>query len=58
MKKDLEKKLEAIVKERYPDIETLESRNSDSLDFHEISVWGLRELLEKAYELGRSEAGR
>ena len=34
MKKDLEKKLEAIVKERYPDIETLESRNSDSLDFH------------------------
>lgn len=58
MKKDLEKKLEAIVKERYPDIETLGSRNSDSLDFHEISVWGLRELLGKAYELGRSEAGR
>ena len=58
MKKDLEKKLETIVKERYPDIETLESRNSDSLDFHEISVCGRRELQGKAHELGRSEAGR
>lgn len=28
MKKDLEKKLEAIVKERYPEIETLESRTA------------------------------
>ena len=58
MTKDLTKKLEAIVKERYPDIATLESRNSNSLDFHEISVWGLKELLQKAYELGRSETGR
>ena len=33
--------------------ETLETRNSDSLDFYDISVWGLKEMLEQAYEAGR-----
>ena len=33
--------------------ETLETRNSDSLDFYDISVWALKEMLEKAYEAGR-----
>jgi hypothetical protein len=35
-------------------IETLETRDSDSLDFHGISVWSLRAALQAAYELGRS----
>lgn len=52
MTKDLQKKLEKIVQERYEQIETLDRRYSDELDFHELSVWGLLELLEKAYELG------
>lgn len=34
-------------------IETLETRNSDGLDFHEVSVWGVKEALERAYEAGR-----
>ena len=34
-------------------IETLETRNSDSLDFHEVSVWGIKEALKKAYEAGK-----
>ena len=55
MTKELKTKLEKIVKERYPEIETLDKQWNDCLDFHEVSVWGLRELLEKAYELGKSE---
>lgn len=34
-------------------IETLETRMSDSLDFHECSVWGLKDALTQAYLLGR-----
>lgn len=34
-------------------IETLERRYSDSLDFHDISVWSLRAALEKAYNAGQ-----
>ena len=33
-------------------IETLETRKSDSLDFHDISVWSLRAALQAAYEAG------
>lgn len=35
-------------------ITTLETRDSDALDFHEVSVWGLRKMLEEAYLLGKS----
>lgn len=38
------------------DIETLESRKSDSLDFYDVAVWTLREALEAAYQAGRSDA--
>ena len=37
-------------------IETLETRNSDSLDFHDVSVWGLRTALLCAFEAGRKAA--
>ena len=37
-------------------IETLETRNSDALDFHEVSVWSLKKALEAAYEEGRKAA--
>ncbi len=33
-------------------IETLESRRRDSLDFHDVSVWELRDALEAAYNAG------
>jgi len=51
MTKQLKTQLEEIVRERFG-IETLEIRCSDALDFHEVSVWGLAEILEKAYTLG------
>lgn len=33
-------------------IETLETRNADSLDFHDIAVWRLRAALEAAFQAG------
>lgn len=33
-------------------IETLERRNADSLDFHDVSCWGVRDALEVAYAAG------
>jgi len=35
-------------------IETLETRHSDSLDFHDISVWSLKAALKAAYEAGQN----
>ena len=37
-------------------IDTLETRFSDRLDFHDLAVWQLREALKTAYEAG-VEAG-
>ena len=34
-------------------IETLETRNRDRLDFHDVAVWVLRAALEEAFEAGR-----
>lgn len=36
---------------------TLETRHSDSLDFHDVAVWQIKEALEAAYEAG-AEAAR
>jgi len=36
-------------------IDTLETQKSDRLDFHEVSVWGLRDALEAAFEAGKAE---
>ncbi|CAA6605793.1 conserved hypothetical protein [Rhodospirillaceae bacterium LM-1] len=33
-------------------LETLETRHQDSLDFHEVAVWSVRQALEAAYEAG------
>lgn len=49
--KNLDKKLEEIA-QRVFEI-TLEERGSDSLDFHDISVWTLKRLMKEAYELDR-----
>lgn len=34
-------------------LETLETRNSDSLDFSDQAVWALKAALEAAFEAGR-----
>ena len=35
-------------------IETLETRKSDSLDFHDVAVWAIRSALEAAYAAGQA----
>jgi hypothetical protein len=48
--------LEKIAQETL-NIPTLETRNMDGLDFHEVSVWSLRRALMQAYRLGEKNAG-
>lgn len=43
----------AEIAARHLHLETLETRNSDSLDFHDVAVWSIRAALEAAYEAGR-----
>ena len=38
------------------DLETLETRKMDSLDFHDMAVWEIRKALEAAYNAGRDAA--
>ncbi|MAM33442.1 MAG: hypothetical protein CMH28_00015 [Micavibrio sp.] len=40
------------IAKKHLSIETLETRNSDSLDFHDVAVWALKEALQEAYEAG------
>ena len=34
-------------------VETLDTRNRDRLDFHDVAVWAMRTALTEAYEAGR-----
>lgn len=47
--------LERIAREHLG-IETLETRKSDGLDFHEVSVWQLKAALDAAFALGHRAA--
>ena len=49
----LSPELEAIAKEEFG-VDTLETRRSDSLDFHSVAVWCIRSALQRAYELGQA----
>ena len=48
-----DKTIEQITREILS-LETLESRRLDRLDFHELSVWTIKEALEAAYEAGKN----
>ncbi len=52
-----QKTLEEIAA-RHLFIETLATRRSDSLDFHEVSVWGAKAALEEAYAAGCHDAAK
>ena len=39
-------------------LETLESRKSDSLDFHDCAVWSIKAALEAAYDAGQQSAAK
>ncbi len=45
-----------IAKRHIPSVETLETRNRDALDFHDVAVWSIRNLLAEAYAAGQAAA--
>ena len=47
-----EHKMPIIITKTIRERGDLEERNSDSEDFIDISVWGLKKMLEQAYALG------
>ena len=36
-------------------LETLDTRNSDRLDFHDLAVWNIKAALQAAFEAGQQE---
>ncbi len=42
------------IAKKHLSLETLETKKSDSLDFHDITVWAIKDALQEAYEAGLS----
>lgn len=40
------------IAEKHLNIETLQTRHSDRLDFHDVSVWAVQSALEAAFKAG------
>jgi hypothetical protein len=47
-----------ITRRHMPSVETLETRNRDALDFHDVAVWSIRNSLTEAYAAGEAAAKR
>ena len=47
----------ADIAQRLLHLDTIATRNSDVLDFHELAVWTIREALVAAYNAGAQAAG-
>ncbi|MDG9928557.1 MULTISPECIES: hypothetical protein [unclassified Pseudomonas] len=41
------------IAEKLLGVETLDTRHSDSLDFHDLAVWSVKAALEAAYRAGQ-----
>ena len=41
-----------LIAQKHLGIDTLQTRSSDSLDFHETAVWCIRSALEAAFKAG------
>ena len=54
IKKVVDDLLISIAQKHFPSVETLEVRNSDSLDFHEVYVESIRDALKDAFIAGMS----
>ena len=51
-KEVLNKILTGIAQKNFVNVETLETRKSDSLDFYDVSVWQIKAALEDAFLAG------
>ena len=43
-----------IAAKHFHSIDTLETRNNDGLDFHEVAVWSIRAALEAVFAAGQA----
>ena len=41
-----------LIAQKHLGVETLKTRNADSLDFHDTAVWCLKDALEAAFKAG------
>lgn len=41
-----------LIAQKHLDIETLETRHGDNLDFHDTAVWCIKDALEAAFKAG------
>jgi hypothetical protein len=41
-----------LIAQKHLRIDTLETRHSDRLDFHDVAVWCIRDALEAAFKAG------
>jgi hypothetical protein len=48
----------AEIARKHLHIETLETQRADRLDFHDVSVWGVRDALTAAFDAGQEHAQR
>lgn len=55
-KQPTKEELFAAIAQQHLNVETLATRNSDSLDFHDVSVWGIQAALEAAFAAGKASA--
>ena len=46
------------IAKRHFSVETLDTRDSDGLDFHEVAIWSIRAALIEAYAAGLAAARR
>ena len=51
LSQDFDRLIEQIAKKNM-NVETLKTRNSDSLDFHNVAVWSIKKALEEAFIAG------
>ena len=47
-----------IASKHFHGVVTLDTRNSDSLDFHDVAVWSIRAALEEAFAAGQAAAAK
>ena len=57
-KNNIQAELLEIARRHINRIETLETRRSDSLDFHEVAIWELKSALEAAYRAGQASVAK
>ena len=56
MTKGEQARLTEIATRRFTTIHTMETQNSDGLDFHDCAIWQIREALADAYDAGKRAA--